>query len=72
MESALALPNDNIIVAAVETLCFWTFVCKNIGIDRPASGNPKLARQSNNQEHRRCEYLQANERVLADVSYRNS
>jgi len=37
MESALALPNDNIIVAAVETLCFWTFVCKNIGIDRPAS-----------------------------------
>jgi len=37
MESALALPNDNIIVAAVETLCFWTFECKNIGIDRPAS-----------------------------------
>jgi len=37
MESALALPNDNIIVAAFETLCSWTFVCKYIGIDRRAT-----------------------------------
>ena len=37
MESALALPNDTIIVAAVETLCSWTLLCKDIGIDRPAS-----------------------------------
>jgi len=37
MESALALPNDNIIVAAVAILCFWTYVCKDLGIDRPAS-----------------------------------
>ena len=37
MESALALPNDNIIVAVVQTLCFWTFVCTDLGIDRPVS-----------------------------------
>ncbi|MCY3010300.1 MAG: hypothetical protein ACK5OC_27655 [Pirellula sp.] len=37
MESALALPNDNIIVAVVENLCFWAFVCTDLGIDRPVS-----------------------------------
>ncbi len=37
MESALALPNDNITVSAVEALCCWSFACKEQGIDRPAS-----------------------------------
>jgi hypothetical protein len=37
MESALALPNDNIIVSAVEGLCCWSFACKGQEIDRPAS-----------------------------------
>jgi hypothetical protein len=35
MESALALPNDNIIVSAVGDLCGWAFACKGLGIDRP-------------------------------------
>ena len=35
MESALALPNDNIIVAAVGDLCGWAFACQGQGIDRP-------------------------------------
>jgi len=37
MESALALPNDNIVVAVVAALCCWSFACKGQGIDRPAS-----------------------------------
>lgn len=35
MQSALALPNDNIIVAAVGDLCGWAFACQGQGIDRP-------------------------------------
>ena len=37
MENALALPNDNIIVSAVDALCSWNLACKGQGIDRPAS-----------------------------------
>ena len=37
MESALALPNDNIIVATSDGLDCWKLACKNQGIDRPAS-----------------------------------
>ena len=35
MESALVLPNDNIIVSAIDGLCCWSFACKSQGIDRP-------------------------------------
>ena len=37
MESALALPNDNLILSAVEALCSWTYACSYQGIDRPTS-----------------------------------
>ncbi|MCY2984380.1 MAG: hypothetical protein NTY15_12200 [Planctomycetota bacterium] len=37
MESALALPNDNIIVSVVGALCCWAFACKGEGIDRPTA-----------------------------------
>ena len=37
MENALALPNDNIIVSAVDALCSWNLACKGQGIDRPVS-----------------------------------
>ena len=34
MESALALPNDNIIVSVVGALCCWTLACNELGILR--------------------------------------
>ncbi len=37
MESALALPNDNITVSAFEAICCWAFACKGEGIDRPTA-----------------------------------
>ena len=37
MESALALPNDNITVSAFEGICCWAFACKGEGIDRPTA-----------------------------------
>lgn len=37
MESALALPNDNLIVSALEALCCWTQACKELGVLRPTA-----------------------------------
>jgi hypothetical protein len=37
LESALALPNDNIIVSVVDALCCWSYTCKDQGITRPVS-----------------------------------